>query len=180
MVKDEAWILDATAGNRTIWRDNKYPEGVVFMDKEPNLHIPPDVIATWDKVPFPDNYFNCVIFDPPHFLQVPPPWYRHPNKIRKGRKNSYEYYYGWFNSKEDCISQITKAQKEFARVSSRLCFKWYDEFIPINNMLSLFDCWDVQFKQEYLAHDGRTSNNENRRRGHIYWVKMVKKLGKSD
>ena len=56
-------ILDATAGNRHLWGKNKYPENVVFMDKEKNLRIPPDVIATWDKIPYPDDYFHCIIFD---------------------------------------------------------------------------------------------------------------------
>ncbi|GAH58480.1 unnamed protein product, partial [marine sediment metagenome] len=60
-------ILDATAGNRMIWK-NKHPPNIVFMDKRVDFNLLPDVNAVWEHSPFRDDVFDCVIFDPPHLV----------------------------------------------------------------------------------------------------------------
>ena len=78
-------ILDATCGSRTIWFDKDCPHAL-FMDcREEHdtaiwkstkndsvrtLSVEPDVIADFTDMPFEDNTFNLVVFDPPHLLHV--------------------------------------------------------------------------------------------------------------
>lgn len=78
-------ILDATCGSRTIWFQ-KECHSAVYMDcREEHdtaiwkstknnsvrtLDVEPDVIADFTDMPFPDNTFNLVVFDPPHLLKV--------------------------------------------------------------------------------------------------------------
>lgn len=78
-------ILDATCGSRSIWFNKNHP-AAVYMDKrqeidsriwksrdglsERTLTVDPDVIADFTNIPFDDNTFSLVIFDPPHLLRV--------------------------------------------------------------------------------------------------------------
>ena len=68
-------ILDACCGARKCWADKKNPNAV-FMDirKEAcvlsdgrTIEINPDVVADFRHIPFPNNHFHLVLFDPPHF-----------------------------------------------------------------------------------------------------------------
>lgn len=74
-------ILDVTCGSKTIWFDKNNP-AAVFCDKrsedirgiwksengksERKCVISPDVQCDFTCLPFPDNTFPLVIFDPPH------------------------------------------------------------------------------------------------------------------
>lgn len=76
-------ILDATCGFRGIWYQKNHPF-VTFMDvrsgkytiatehikerNKRNIEVKPDVVSEWKDAPFPDNYFDMVIFDPPHMI----------------------------------------------------------------------------------------------------------------
>lgn len=78
-------ILDATCGARSIWFDHNNPD-CVFVDnrvenntriwqskttgKERFITVNPDVVADFIDLPFPDNTFYLVVFDPPHLLKV--------------------------------------------------------------------------------------------------------------
>lgn len=74
-------ILDVTAGSRMFWWDKQNPN-VVFSDKrketyttmdrgkERTIEVNPDVIADFRKLPFEDNSFHLVVFDPPHLVQA--------------------------------------------------------------------------------------------------------------
>ena len=76
-------ILDATCGMRSIWFEKNHPfvtyldirnGDYIYQDKKkkhkPKIyHIKPDVVADWTKkIPFEDNYFDMVVFDPPHVV----------------------------------------------------------------------------------------------------------------
>lgn len=77
-------ILDATCGGRSIWFNKKNPD-CVYVDnrvenntriwqsklgKERYITVNPDVVADFTDLPFPDNSFYLVAFDPPHLLKV--------------------------------------------------------------------------------------------------------------
>ena len=74
-------ILDATCGSKTIWFDKNNPN-VVFCDKRKNSYegiwknsvrkceIDPDIQCDFTAMPFMDNSFSLVIFDPPHLLKA--------------------------------------------------------------------------------------------------------------
>jgi len=56
-------ILDATCGKRMMWF-NKFYEDCVYMDIR--REVGPDLVADFRMLPFPDETFDLVVFDPPH------------------------------------------------------------------------------------------------------------------
>ena len=74
----EKKILDVTCGARSIWFDKHHP-ATVYCDKRREqyhhlwknasncmLDINPDVVCDFTNLPFTDNSFHLVVFDPPH------------------------------------------------------------------------------------------------------------------
>lgn len=71
-------ILDMTCGGRMMWFD-KANENAVFFDRRNErivlcdgrtYEVKPDVQGEWCALPFPDESFSLVVFDPPHFKNV--------------------------------------------------------------------------------------------------------------
>lgn len=67
-------VLDVCCGSRMFWFDPKNPNAL-FCDKREEKHIlcdgreliiSPDVQCDFTALPFPDNTFYLVVFDPPH------------------------------------------------------------------------------------------------------------------
>lgn len=72
------YILDACCGSKMFYFD-KENENVLFMDNRQaseilcdgrKLEIKPDVVADFRHMPFDDNSFKVVVFDPPHLIKV--------------------------------------------------------------------------------------------------------------
>lgn len=74
-------ILDVTCGSRTIWFDKHHPAAVYcdireerfdgpWKGKSSVVDICPDVICSFTDLPFPDNSFCLVVFDPPHLTRA--------------------------------------------------------------------------------------------------------------
>lgn len=71
----EKKILDVCCGGRMMWFDKNHPSAV-YMDKRilekgnvPNcsgFEVKPDIIGDFTNMPFYDNQFKLVVFDPPH------------------------------------------------------------------------------------------------------------------
>lgn len=128
-------ILDACCGSRMFWFD-KQNKNTVFMDNRTledtlcdgrKLIIKPDVIADFRNIPFEDNSFKLVVFDPPHLVKV-------------GEKSWLAKKYGHLGSnwKED----IKQGFKECFRVLEPcgiLIFKWNEEQIKLSEILKLTD-----------------------------------------
>ena len=75
-------ILDVTCGSRSIWFNKNHP-AALFCDKRVEdfelafgkagtsvhqLHVHPDVVCDFTDLPFPDNSFRLVVWDPPHLV----------------------------------------------------------------------------------------------------------------
>ena len=76
----EKVILDATCSSRMMWFNKQHP-AALYVDKRivhdeamwksgngeatRHLNIEPDVIADFTNLPFKDNSFSLVVFDPP-------------------------------------------------------------------------------------------------------------------
>lgn len=71
-------ILDACCGSRMFWFDKTNPD-VLFADIRTEEHIlcdgrsleiKPDIEMDFTNMPFKDNTFKMVVFDPPHLNQL--------------------------------------------------------------------------------------------------------------
>lgn len=69
-------ILDACCGGRMFWFDKQHPDAV-YMDNRQidvissngqHFMVKPDILGDFRKMPFDDNSFNLVVFDPPHLI----------------------------------------------------------------------------------------------------------------
>jgi len=71
-------ILDACCGSKMFWFDREN-ENTVFMDNRQlsetlcdgrKLIINPDIVGDFRNMPFADNTFKLVVFDPPHLSSI--------------------------------------------------------------------------------------------------------------
>ena len=81
----EKKILDITCGSRSIWFNKNHP-AAIYCDKRQEEHydvwkndngkaeraciISPDVVCDFTSLPFEDNSFSLVVFDPPHLTSA--------------------------------------------------------------------------------------------------------------
>ena len=72
-------ILDATCGGRMMWFNKKNPNALYIDHRELSethlcdgrtFAVSPDIIADFRELPFPDDTFHLVVFDPPHLINV--------------------------------------------------------------------------------------------------------------
>jgi SAM-dependent methyltransferase len=81
----EKKILDVTCGSRTIWFDKNHPAAIYCdkrdeeytgvwkstqRDSERTCYVHPDIVCDFTALPFDDNSFALVVFDPPHLKKV--------------------------------------------------------------------------------------------------------------
>lgn len=74
-------ILDACCGSRMFWFDKNNPN-VLFMDKRNEtlkakdrdkvrtIEINPDIVGDFTDMPFENESFYMVVFDPPHLKKI--------------------------------------------------------------------------------------------------------------
>lgn len=127
-------ILDACCGSKMFWFD-KDNDDVVFMDNRQlndvlcdgrKLIIEPDIIGDFRNIPFENETFYLVVFDPPHLIHA--------------RKNS------WLAKKYGILSEsweqdLKEGFNECMRVlkpNGILVFKWNEEQIKLSEILKLF------------------------------------------
>lgn len=128
-------ILDACCGSRMFWYNKKNPN-VTYMDNRVlhttlsdgrKLIIEPDVIGDFRNMPFPDNSFYQVIFDPPHLIHA-------------GANSWLAKKYGVLNGdtwQEDLMQGFSECMRVL-KLHGTLIFKWNSEQIPVNEVLNLF------------------------------------------
>ena len=128
-------ILDPASSMRSFYFDKK-DERVLFGDirvKETHLltngqtiHIEPDEVMDFRAIPYPDETFKVVIFDPPHMLNL-------------SEKSWMRKKYGVLD-KETWQDDLTKGFAECFRVlkdEGTLIFKWNEVSIPLKDILTL-------------------------------------------
>lgn len=128
-------ILDACCGSRMFWFD-KNNDRTVFMDNRilhdtlcdgRKLDIEPDVIGDFRNVPFEDNSFHMVVFDPPHLLKV-------------GEKSWLAKKYGKLSDtwREDLKQGFSECMRVL-KPNGTLIFKWNEQQIKLSEILKLID-----------------------------------------
>ena len=128
-------ILDACCGSRMFYFNKNNPK-VLFMDKRKlsttlcdgrKLEISPDLIADFTNMPFDDENFNLVVFDPPHLKNV-------------GDKSWLCLKYGKLSG--DWKTELKNGFNECWRVLKKggtLLFKWNETDVKVLDIIKLFD-----------------------------------------
>lgn len=126
-------ILDTCCGSRMFWFDKQNPD-VVFCDNRQVsetlcdgrvLRIEPDILCDFKVLPFSDESFFLVVFDPPHLKQSGP-------KSWQAKKHG--------KLPADWKDELRQGFRECFRVlkpNGTLVFKWSEVQIPLRDVLPL-------------------------------------------
>lgn len=136
-MNSEKKILDVTCGSKTIWFNKNHPNAI-YADKrtehltniwksgngesERTCFVHPDVMCDFTDLPFDDNQFALVVFDPPHLINV-------------GENSWMCKKYGKLD--ENWPKMLHDGFRECIRVlkpDGVLVFKWSEAQIPANDV----------------------------------------------
>lgn len=129
-------VLDVCCGSRMFWFDKQNPI-TTFMDIREHyeeldsghvINVAPDIVGDFRNIPFDDNTYDLVVFDPPHLL-------------RAGLNSWLAKKYGKLNL-DTWQEDISKGFKECFRVlkpNGTLVFKWNEEQIRLKEVLATTD-----------------------------------------
>ena len=131
--ENETTILDACCGSRMMWFNKRNPD-VIFGDIRNENHtlcdgrsleIRPDLDLDFRDMPFPDERFHLIVFDPPHL-------------IRGGDNSWMVKKYGRLNP--EWKADLSAGFSECFRVlkpNGTLIFKWNETQIPVSQIAPL-------------------------------------------
>lgn len=133
-------VLDVACGPRMFWFDRNDPRAL-FIDRRQQVVtrdlgtaktrnrapaiVDPDIVADFTNLPFPDEQFYMVVFDPPHMR---------PN--RSGLSGIFPGLYGTLA--DNWPELLAKGFEECFRVlkpNGTLIFKWAESSIPVSHVL---------------------------------------------
>lgn len=129
-------ILDACCGSRMFWFDKQHPDAL-YMDKRELedtlcdgrlLEVKPDIIADFRNMPFTDESFYMVVFDPPHLLKA-------------GEDSWLAKKYGKLNPitwQEDIAAGFNECMRVL-KPNGTLIFKWNEEQVKLGQILKVID-----------------------------------------
>ena len=126
-------ILDACCGSKMMWFDKQNPN-VMFADKRTETHIlcdgrilkiEPEIEMDFTKMPFENETFSLVVFDPPHL-----------NKLGKNSWMAKKYGVllpSWVTDIKDGFDECMRVLKP----NGTLIFKWNENQIKINKIIEV-------------------------------------------
>jgi len=127
-MKEDKFILDATAGFRMMWF-NKHHPNCIYLDNRPECE--PDIVGDFrDLKQFPDERFRLIVWDPPHLL-----------KDKGIQPMNLERLFGVLRA-DTWRQDLKRGFKELWRILSPygiLIFKWTNYSIMSNEILELLD-----------------------------------------
>lgn len=135
----EKLVLDACCGSKMMWFDRNHPN-TLYMDKRKEtimakdksskggqrvIEVNPDMVADFTDLPFEDNTFHLVVFDPPHL-----------NKL--GRNSWLAKKYGqllpsWETDIRGGFDECMRVLKP----NGTLIFKWNENQIKVNRIIEV-------------------------------------------
>ena len=131
-------ILDSCCGGRMFWYD-KNNKDTLYCDNRtvskgnfknnwnPNWSINPDVVCDFRNMPFPDNTFKMVIYDPPHLTSG-------------SMKSVINMKYGLLNKdtwQDDLLAGFNECWRVL-EIHGVLIFKWNEANIKVSDLLRSF------------------------------------------
>lgn len=127
-------ILDACCGSRMMWFDKHHPLAIYMDIRSENhtlcdgrsLEVHPDIIADFTSMPFSDESFRLVVFDPPHLSML-------------GKSSYIAKKYGVLSPAWE--AELKAGFNECMRVLEPfgiLIFKWNETQISVKKILSVF------------------------------------------
>lgn len=152
-------VLDVCCSVKGMWF-NKQDERALFMDKRKETHIDtypcgtktniidPDIVGDFTDMPFEDESFYHIVFDPPHIVS------NSESQITKK--------YGKLEG--DWREMLRQGFKECFRVlkpNGTLIFKWSEVQFPVKEILELTD-----YKPLYGHRSGKKMNT--------HWICFIK------
>ena len=160
-------ILDATCGTRSIWFQKNHP-CVIFMDKRKEkiytkskgtkfrnsriIKVNPNMLAKWENLPFEDNSFDMIVFDPPHKIE---------NRGIKMAKLHHQYgrLYrdNWNVVLKDGIKELFRVMKK----EGVFVFKWCESDKSLSDVLKYFP-----YKPLFGTRTGQANKN--------HWIVFIK------
>lgn len=136
-------VLDVCCGSRMMWFDRAHPDAIFGdcrretltvtdrshgrQDGTRTLRIEPDVLMDFRNIPYPDNTFKLVAFDPPHLE-------------RAGPKSWMAAKYGKLS--DNWRDDLRRGFAECFRVlepGGVLVFKWNETQVKTREVLALTD-----------------------------------------
>lgn len=136
-------ILDVCCGGKMFWYE-KNNQNTIYMDirretlefkdkdKIRKIEINPDILGDFRSIPFDDNTFDLVVFDPPHL-------------INGGQTSWIIKKYGKLNS-ESWKVDLKQGFNECIRVlkpTGTLLFKWNDDQIKFSEVIKIFGKYPI-------------------------------------
>lgn len=130
----EKLILDPASSMRSFYF-NKHDQRVVFGDirecethiltNNQTIHIQPDEVMDFRNIPYPEERFNVVVFDPPHMLGLSEAsWMRKKYGVLDDSS--------WRDDIRQGFSECFRVLKH----GGTLIFKWNEVCIPLAEILS--------------------------------------------
>ncbi len=133
-------ILDACCGGKMFWWDKQNPD-VTFLDQRQGtfdlgtyptkqglvprtITVSPDVIGDFRNLPFEDESFHMVVFDPPHLLHAGD---NSRLAIKYGRLNRETWQHDLGCGFSECMRVL--------KPNGTLIFKWNTEQIKLSDVL---------------------------------------------
>ena len=135
-------VLDVCCGSRKFWFD-KNDQRALFIDrrsetiyaKDKNnpggvrkIDVKPDMIADFRALPFEDNSFPLVVFDPPHIMEN-----------RCGHNSRMAQVYGTLSKTPGATTWLpdSKSVSGILKPSGTLVFKWAETNIGVSEVVLL-------------------------------------------
>jgi len=167
-------ILDTTCGGRMMWFDKNNPLAIYCDNRNIDtvlcdgrrFRISPDIQCDFTNMPFADNSFYLVVFDPPHLTRCTgkskyKEIYGSLSEIPTATGWQHIKYGGLYDNWRDMLSKGFKECFRVLKPYGTLIFKWNETDIPTKEVLK---CTPVKPLFGHIS--GKRSNT--------HWITFMK------
>lgn len=161
-------ILDVACGGKMFYFDKNDPR-VLFCDKRKisttlcdgrKFEVNPDIVCDFTNLPFDDNSFKLVVYDPPHLTKITSKSKSNNEMLTPTGWQQIKYgalYSNWREILGKGFSECFRVLEPFGV----LIFKWNETDIPVKEILKL-----TQVKPIFGHISGKRSNT--------HWICFMK------